>query len=85
MVPQNAPPTPSVVFHGQDARLLRYQDVLTKITANGQSTNITHQLADSYISDGWISEEDDVEVGPLAKPADVRSLLGGFADAETME
>ena len=87
MVPQNVPPTSSAIFHGQDARLLRYQDVLTKITANGQSTNINHQLADSTpnISDGWISEEDDAEVGPLAKPADARSLLGGFADAETVD
>lgn len=86
MVPQNAPPTASTVFLGQDARLVRYQDVLTKISANGQSTSIIHQAADSTpnISDGWISEEDDAE-GVPPKPADVGPLLGGFADAETIE
>lgn len=87
MVPQKVSPTPNSAFPGQDARLLRYQDVLTKISANGRSNDTTHLSADNTpnISDGWISEEDDAEGGPTAKPADVGPLLGGFADAETME
>jgi hypothetical protein len=87
MVPQKVAPAPGTAFPGQDARLVRYQDVLTKISANGQSISSAHQSPDNTpnISDGWISEEDDTEGRVPAKPADVGPLLGGFADAETME
>jgi hypothetical protein len=90
MVPQNVPPTPSADFPAQDARLLRYQDVLTKISARGQSAKTSHPSPDSTpnISDGWISEEDDagdIEGRSPVKSADVGPLLGGFADAEDME
>lgn len=87
MVPQKVAPAPGTAFPGQDARLVRYQDVLTKISANGQSINSTYQSADNTpnISDGWISEEDDTEGRVLAKSADVGPLLGGFGDVEAME
>lgn len=86
MVPQKVQPTPNSTFPGQDARLLRYQDVLTKISASRQSNGKTHLSVDNtpYISDGWISE-DDTEEEPPAKRADVGPLLGGFADAENIE
>ena len=60
---------------------------MTKISANGKSNDKSHLPADNtpYTSDGWISEEDDTEGEPPAKPANVGPLLGGFADAETME
>ena len=87
MVPQKAQPTPNSTFRGQDARLLRYQDVLTKISVARQSNDKTHLSVDNtpYISDGWISEGDDVEDEPPVKPTNVGPLLGGFADAENIE
>jgi hypothetical protein len=87
MVPQKAQPTPNSTFPGQDARLLRYQDVLTKISAIRQSNGKTRLSVDNmaYTSDGWISEEDDAEDERPTKPADVGPLLGGFADAENIE
>lgn len=90
MVHQNVPPAPNSGFPAQDARLLRYQDVLTKIHTNTQSAKATHLSAESVpnISDGWISEEDDAEEikgRPPIKSADVGPLLGGFADADAMD
>jgi len=90
MVPQNVPPPTSTLFSAQDARLLRYQDVLAKISTKGQSTKTTHLSAESTpnMSDGWISEEDDedeIKGRPPIKSADVGPLLGGFADAEAMD
>lgn len=84
MVPQK---TQNSAFPGQDARLLRYQDVLTKISVNGESNDKSHLSVDNapYISDGWISEEDEADGEPPAKPADVGPLLGGFADAEAVD
>lgn len=87
MVPQKVQPTPNAGFPGQDARLLRYQDVLTKISANGESKDKFHLSVDNtpYTSDGWISEEDEADSEPPAKPANVGPLLGGFADAEAVD
>lgn len=87
MVPQKVQHTPNAAFPGQDARILRYQDVLTKISANGESNDKSHLSVDNapYISDGWISEEDEADSEPPAKPTDVGPLLGGFADAETVD
>jgi len=87
MVPQNMPPTPSTVFPAQDARLLRYQDVLAKMSAKGDSSTTNQLSAESTpnISDGWISEEDDAveDKGSRAvKSKDVGPLVGGFADAD---
>ncbi|KAM3077775.1 hypothetical protein ACMFMG_007096 [Clarireedia jacksonii] len=92
MVPHNLPRAPSsTMFTGQDARLLRYQDVLAKMTTQDES-NITKQPpveCTHPISDGWISDDEDVEEMKKHKPVkseDVGPLLGGFADAEsTME
>lgn len=88
MVTQNVPRGSTATFSGQDARLLRYQNVLTKMATNDQSHTPMRQSTESTSSmcDGWISEDDDVEeiksYGPV-KSTDVGPLLGGFADAES--
>ncbi|PQE30325.1 late endosomal lysosomal adaptor and MAPK and MTOR activator domain-containing protein [Rutstroemia sp. NJR-2017a WRK4] len=89
MVPQNLPRAPSItMFTGQDARLLRYQDVLAKMTTQDESNNTKHPPVEGThpISDGWISDDEDVEEMKKHKPVkseDVGPLLGGFADAES--
>lgn len=87
MIPQKGQPALNAAFPSQDARVLRYQDVLTKISANRDAFNNTPMPADhaAYMSDGWISEEDEADAQPQTKPANVGPLLGGFGDAETME
>jgi len=88
MIPQNTPRVPDAVFGGQDTRLLRYQDVLAKISTHAQSED-QHQLSaggNANVSDGWVSEDEDVEDVKFyghVKSEDVGPLLGGFADAES--
>ena len=88
MVPQAVPPPSSTSFPAQDARLLHYQDVLAKMSANELSVK-SNQLAPEHTpntSDGWASEDDDVEEMKACRPVKsegVRSLLGGFEDADT--
>jgi hypothetical protein len=90
MVPQTAPPVPNTVFPAQDARLLKYQDVLAKMSTKGLSNETNQSSIDATpnISDGWISDEDEVEeakgLGTI-KSEDVGPLLGGFADAQSTE
>ena len=89
MVPQSVPPAPNTVFPAQDARLLRYKDVLAKMSANDQS-KVLPLAAENIpnISDGWVSEEDGAGEPKSDEPVksdNVGPLLGGFADAETME
>jgi hypothetical protein len=91
MIPQNAPPASNGVFPAQDARLLRYQDVLAKMTMQRQpTTNLSSAESTPNLSDGWISEEEDEakeSKGQLAikSKAVGQPLLGGFADAETVD
>jgi hypothetical protein len=63
MVPQAVPPPSSTVFPAQDARLLHYQDVLAKMSAKEASTKPNQFPADNTqeASDGWLSDEDEVE------------------------
>lgn len=89
MVPQGAPPTTSG-YPAQDARLLRYQDVLTKISSRRSSSNTSHTSTEGTpnISDGWISDGDEVEEDKcqgLIKSESIGPLLGGFADAQVVE
>jgi len=89
LVPQTLPPTTGTAFPAHDARLVRYQDVLAKMSARGQSTKANQLSAESTpnMSDGWISEGDDVEEGQVnksLKSGGVGPLLGGFADAENV-
>lgn len=88
MVPQSVPPAPNAGFSAQDARLLRYQDVLAKMSTNDQSKALPPAAENiPNISDGWISEEDGAgePKSDEAMKSDVGPLLGGFADAETLE
>jgi len=90
MVPQNnVPPVASAtVFPAHDARLLRYQDVLSKMSASDPSSKSNQFPADKtpIASDGWISDDDDVEEmkgHTPVKSEGIGPLLGGFADAES--
>jgi hypothetical protein len=88
MVPQNSPPAPSTVFPAHDARILRYQDVLAKMSTHDQSSK-AKQLPNENtpnVSDDWMSEEDDMEEVKSCTPVKsegIGPLLGGFADAES--
>jgi hypothetical protein len=85
MIPQSVPePATTTVFPAQDARLLRYQDVLAKISAQSGKPNQSPDENTPTASDGWVSDEDDVEEMKTYKPVKsdgVGPLLGGFADA----
>lgn len=89
MVPQNLPPPASTaVFPAQDARFLRYQDVLARVSAPDASSKANQYHAESIPNpeDGWASDEEDMEESKIHSPVKsdgIGSLLGGFADAET--
>lgn len=87
---QNIPPVASsAVFPAHDARLLRYQDVLAKMSA--QRSPITNHLSHDGtldMSDSWISGGDDAEDGQgqrSVKSEAIGPLLGGFADADSVD
>jgi hypothetical protein len=87
-VPQNGGPTPYPVFPAQDAKILRYQDVLAKMSTQDQSSKTKRASSDNtpIVFDGWISEDDDVEEMKRHTPVKsegIGPLLGGFADAES--
>lgn len=89
MVPQNnVTPSATTTFPIQDARLLRYQDVLAKISTSDTATKSNQYLAENTPapSEGWISDEEDLEDMPSHMPVKsegIGPLLGGFADAAT--
>lgn len=89
MVPQNLPPPTSTTDFSADTRLLRYQDVLAKMSASTASSTANQQASDAMpnVSDGWASDDDEDEVKDSFTPVKskgVGPLLGGFADAETV-
>jgi hypothetical protein len=90
MVPQAIPPSSTTAYPTHDARLLQYQDVLTKMSVSDPSSKANQFPINGTpnVSDGWISDEDDLEEASSYKPVTVKSegigpLLGGFADAES--
>ena len=88
MVPQNGQTAASSVFPAQDAKILRYQDVLAKMSSEDQSIKAKPLSAENTpnVSDGWLSEEDDVEEMKSYKPVKsegIGPLLGGFEDADS--
>ncbi len=90
MVPQNNTPPSATTnnFPVQDAILLRYQDVLAKISSPDSATQPNQYMAENTpaASEGWISDEDDLEEMQShrsIKSDGIGPLLGGFADAET--
>jgi hypothetical protein len=90
MVPQTMPPHPTTTFPAQDARLLRYQEVLAKMSTHqlSDTTNQHSNESTQNFSDGWVSDEDNVEEvksGRSIKSETSGPLLGGFSDAEAVE
>ncbi|KAH7346180.1 late endosomal/lysosomal adaptor and MAPK and MTOR activator-domain-containing protein [Rhexocercosporidium sp. MPI-PUGE-AT-0058] len=94
MVPQNAiaqatsPTATNTLFPAQDARLVRYQDVLSKISPSDPSCKTNQHPIDHtpIASDGWISDDEDVEEmkgHTPVKSEGIGALLGGFADADS--
>jgi len=88
MVPHAVPPPSSTMFPAQDARLLHYQDVLAKMSTNELSTKPNQLPTENTpnASDGWISDDEDVEEMKTYKPVKsegIGPLLGGFADADS--
>ncbi|KAG9233299.1 late endosomal/lysosomal adaptor and MAPK and MTOR activator-domain-containing protein [Amylocarpus encephaloides] len=89
MIPQNGQNTASVVLPSQDAKILRYQDVLAKMAADDQSIKAEPLSADNTPnpSKGWLSVEDDVEEMKNYTPVKsegIGALLGGFADPDSI-
>ncbi|KAF4625314.1 hypothetical protein G7Y89_g12853 [Cudoniella acicularis] len=91
MVPQTGPPAASSLFPAQDAKILRYQDVLAKISTSTHPQDQTTQTQPasaerpSNVSDGWISDDEEAEEMKRYTPVKsdgIGPLLGGFADAE---
>ena len=90
MVPQSAPPAPNTIFPAYDARLLRYQDVLAKMSANDQLKGpLLPCESTPNIPDGWISEEEGLEEPKdgykRVRSENVGPLLGGFADVGNLD
>lgn len=81
--PHTEPPTTHYAHAGQEARMARYQTLLTKLASNDD-------LAAAAVAgriDWDVSEEDNMEVQSDATPvkveADSRPLVGTFAEAAT--
>ncbi|KAI5866022.1 late endosomal/lysosomal adaptor and MAPK and MTOR activator-domain-containing protein [Durotheca rogersii] len=77
---QRAQPAP---FSSQDVRLVRYQNILSKLSANGEDAG----LEDGQGTAEWLLSEDDAFELP-GKPPSIRDeaggpLVGTFADATT--
>ena len=89
MMPQSALSGPNTVFPGHDARLLRYNDVLAKLSSSDQSKRLLFSSESTpNTSDGWISEEEGLLEPKMLNPVrskNVGPLLGGFSDAENMD
>lgn len=88
LVPQSGQPSHSTVFPAQDARLLRYQDVLAKLSDNEPSTKSNRFASENtqIASDGWALEDEDAEEMKGYKPVKsdgIGPLLGGFGDADS--
>lgn len=90
LVSRNSTPAPSSTLPAHDARFLRYQTVLAKMSAHDQSSKAKHQQPNENTlsaSEGWISGDDEVEETKSCKPVKsegIGSILGGFADADSV-
>ncbi|KAI1742978.1 late endosomal/lysosomal adaptor and MAPK and MTOR activator-domain-containing protein [Xylaria scruposa] len=81
ITPQESQRTPPAVFPGQDARLARYQNILSKLSLDDGPTTIEGTQG----SVAWlVSEEDNadgVEHNITIKEGSTGPLVGTFADA----
>ncbi|CAL3969568.1 unnamed protein product [Diplocarpon coronariae] len=95
LVPQSAHPatvSPSATtgFPAQEARLVRYQEVLSKVSASDEfsKSNILPTDHTPAASDGWLSEDDEVDEvkgHTPVKSEGIGPLLGSFADADSVK
>lgn len=83
MIPQSFQRSPSTNFSGQDARLLQYQDVLSKI-ATDQSPNALEPVTNVHHFADWSSDDEDGGETKfrVVESREIGPLLGGFADVE---
>lgn len=87
-----APPSsqrgPSTTFTGQDARLVRFQDVLAKMSAEPESSEDLPTDAVSPEGEGWIVNGEETDASndfKVVKSKEIGPLLGGFADLESRQ
>lgn len=88
MAPQNSQRGPSTTFTGQDARLLRFQDVLAKMSTEPDSKEDLNTEAVSPEGEGWIvngEETDSSNAFKVVKSKEIGPLMGGFADLESRQ
>ncbi|KAL7622149.1 hypothetical protein AAE478_007651 [Parahypoxylon ruwenzoriense] len=81
ITPQEPQRTQPAIFSGQDARLARYQNILSKLSADGENASAD----DGQGAAEWLlSEDDTVELqgkAPSVKDEAGGPLVGTFADA----
>lgn len=86
MVPQNVQRSPITTYATQEARLIQYQEVLSKQASENLYENISRPPTGDGKQDGdWLSDDEDDELcgkSPGITKPDVGPLLGGFADME---
>ena len=89
LVSQNSTPAPSSALPAHDARFLRYQTVLAKMSAHNQSSIAKQHPNENTpsASEGWMSGDDEGEEMKSCKPVKsdgIGPILGGFADADSV-
>ncbi|KAI5918003.1 late endosomal/lysosomal adaptor and MAPK and MTOR activator-domain-containing protein [Camillea tinctor] len=81
IAPQETQRTQPVLFSGQDVRLARYQNILSKLSTDSGGTPVDG----NYGPVEWlVSEESAIDLhgeGPSIKEASGEPLVGTFADA----
>jgi len=88
VAPPNSHRGPSTTFTGQDARLMRFQDVLAKMSAEPDSTEDLSTEAVSPESEGWAVNGEETDTGndfKVVKSKERGPLLGGFEDLDTRQ
>jgi len=86
MVPQTSQRGPSTAYTAHDARLLRFQDVLAKMSTEPDSVEEVPAGTVSPECDGWIVNGEETGAGSdfkVVKSEEIGPLLGGFADLES--
>jgi streptomycin 6-kinase len=88
MVSQNTTTNTTSILPVHDARFLRYQGVLAKMSAHDSSNQAQHATNETILSasEGWISGDEEAEEMKSCKAVKsdgIGPLLGGFADADS--
>jgi len=88
LFPHNSPRGPSTTYTAQDARLLRFQDVLAKMSTEQDSTEEMPTEAVSPEGDGWIVNGEETDASndfKVVKSKEIGPLLGGFTELESRQ